>query len=84
MCTCSAARSSFVEVACICMCAKYYVTCTVVNAIVGVCGDIVEERFCKLFCVYCCLSLLCADGIECSQQLIVESLCIIQEGLIIF
>ncbi len=81
---CSAARLSFVEVFCICMCAKYHVTCSVDNAVVGVCGDVVEEYFNKLFCVYCCLSLLCADGIECYQQLIVNSSCIIQEGPNIF
>ncbi len=30
--------------------------------------------------MYCHLSLLCADGIECYQQIVVDSLCIIQEG----
>ncbi len=84
MWTCSAARSSFIEVACICMCAKYHVTRSVDNAVVEVCGGVVEERFNKLFHVYCCLSLSCADGIECYQQLIVDSLCIIQEGPNIF
>ncbi len=79
MCTCSAARSSFVEVACICMCTKYHVTRSVDNAIIGVCGDVVEELFHELFRVYYCLSLSCADGIECYQQLIAYSLCIIQE-----
>ncbi len=80
MCTCSAARSSFVEIASICMRTEYRVTRSVDNAIIGVCGDIVEGVFQCLFPVYCCLSLLCADGIECYQQLIVASLCIIQEG----
>ncbi len=80
MCTCSAVQSSFVEVACICMCTKYHVTRSVDNAIIGVCGDVVEERFHKLFRVYCRLSLSCADGIECYQQLVVNSSCIIQEG----
>jgi hypothetical protein len=81
--TCSAVRSSFVEVACICMCAKYHVTRSVDNAIIGVCGnvvEVVEERFHELFHVYCCLSLSCSNGIECYQQLIVDSSCIIQEG----
>jgi hypothetical protein len=41
MCTCSAVGLSFVEVSCICMHADYHVTCSVDNAIVGVCGDIV-------------------------------------------
>ncbi len=80
MCTCSAAGSSFVEVSCICMRTEYHVTCFVDNATVGVCGDVVEERFNKLFRVYRCLSLLCADGIECYQQLIIDSSCIIQLG----
>jgi hypothetical protein len=80
VCTCSAVQSSFVEVACICMCTKYHVTRSVDNAIIGVCGDVVEERFHKLFRVYCRLSLSCADGIECYQQLVVNSSCIIQEG----
>ncbi len=75
MCTCSAARLSFVEVAYICMCAKYHVTRSVDNAVVGVCGNVVEEHFCKLFRVYCRLSLTCADGIECYQQLTVDSSC---------
>jgi hypothetical protein len=65
MCTCSAVRSSFVEVSCICMHTEYHVTCTVDNAIVGVCGNVVQEHVNKLFHVYCCLSLSCADGIEC-------------------
>jgi hypothetical protein len=59
------ARSSFIEVSCICMRAEYHVTCSVDNAVVGVCGVVVQERFNKLFCVYRCLSLLCADDIEC-------------------
>jgi hypothetical protein len=80
MCTCSAARSSFVKVACICMCAKYHVTHSVNYAIIGVCGNVVEEGFHELFHVYCCLSLSCADGIECYQHSIVDSSCIIQEG----
>jgi hypothetical protein len=80
VCTCSAARSSFIEVAYICMCTKYHVTCSVDNAIIGVCGYMVEERFYELFCVYCRLSMLCADCIECYQQLVVDSSCIIQEG----
>jgi hypothetical protein len=78
MCTCSAAGSSLVEVSCICMCAEYHVTCSVNNALVGVCGNVVQERFNKLFHVYRCLSLLCTDGIECYQQLINDSSCIIQ------
>jgi hypothetical protein len=60
--------------------AEYHVTCSVDNAVIGVCGDIVQERFNKSFCVYHCLSLPCADGIECYQQLITDSLCIIQWG----
>ncbi len=63
------------------MCAKYHVTCSVDNAIIGICGDVVEEHFHELFHVYCYLSLSCADGIERYQQLVVNSLCIIQEGL---
>jgi hypothetical protein len=65
MCTCSAVRSSFVEVSCICMRAEDHVTCFVDNAIIGVCGDVVQECFNKVSHVYCCLSLSCADGIEC-------------------
>ncbi len=62
------------------MCTKYHVTHSVDNAIVEVYGNVVEERFHELFQVYCHLSLSCTDGIECYQQLIVHSLCIIQEG----
>ena len=78
MCTCSAARSIFVEVSCICMRAEYHTTQSVENAIVGVCGNTVQERVNNLSHVYCYLSLSCADGIECYQQLIVDSSCIIQ------
>jgi hypothetical protein len=68
MCTCSAVRLSFFEVvACICMYAKHHVTRSVDNAVIGVCGDVVEERFNELFCVYCRLCLLCTDGVECYQ-----------------
>ncbi len=77
MCTCSAVGSRFLEVSCICMRAEYHVTCSVDNAIIGVCGDVVQEHFNKLFHVYHCLSLSCADSIECYQQLIIDSLCII-------
>jgi hypothetical protein len=62
------------------MCTKYHVTHSVDNTNVGACGDVVEEHFNELFRVYCCLSLSCADGIECYQKPIVDSLCIIQEG----
>ncbi len=58
---------------------EYHATCSVDNAIIGVvCGNVVQESFNKLFRVYHCLSLLCADGIECYQQLISDSLCKIQ------
>jgi hypothetical protein len=60
------------------MCAKYHVTRPIDNAIIGVCGNL--ERFKELFRVYCYFILLCADGVECYQQLVVISLCIIQEG----
>jgi hypothetical protein len=59
---------------------EYHVTHSVDNAIVGICGDVVEEHFNKLSHVYCRLSLLCTNGIECYQQLIVNSSCMIQEG----
>ncbi len=62
------------------MCAKYHVTHSVDNAIVGVCGNVVEKHFHELFHVCSHLSLLCADGIECYQQLHFDSSCIIQEG----
>ena len=60
--------------------AEYHTTQSVENAIVGVCGNTVQERVNNLSHVYCYLSLSCADGIECYQQLIVDSSCIIQEG----
>jgi hypothetical protein len=46
----------------------YHVTCSVDKTVIGVCGNVVQEHFNKLFCVYHCLSLSCADGIECYQQ----------------
>ncbi len=58
--------------------AEYHVTCSVDNALIGVCGDIVQEHFDKLFSVKHCLSLSCADGIELYQQLNNDSLCIMK------
>ncbi len=51
MCTCPAAGLNLVEVSCICMRTEYHVTCSVDNAIIGVCGNIVQERFDKLLSV---------------------------------
>jgi hypothetical protein len=62
------------------MCADNHDSQSVDDAVIEVCGDIVQERFNKLIHVYCCLSLLCAYGIECYKQLIINNLCIIQEG----
>jgi hypothetical protein len=62
MCTCSAVRSSFVEVSCICMHTEYHATHSVDYAVGGVCGSVIQEHFSKLFCVYHCLNLLCTDG----------------------
>ncbi len=77
--TCSAAGFSLIEASCICMCAERHVACSVYNAIIGVCGNIAQERFNKLFSVYHCLSLTCTDGIECSQKLVIDSSCVIKE-----
>jgi hypothetical protein len=77
--TCSAAESSFIEVSCICMCTEHHFTCSVDNAIIGVCGDVVQEHFDKLFSVYHCLSLSSTDGIECNQQLVIDSSCITKQ-----
>jgi hypothetical protein len=51
MCTCSAVGSSLIEVSCIYMCPEYHVTCSVDNAVIGVCGDVVQEHIHKLFSV---------------------------------
>ncbi len=51
MCTYFEAGLSLVEVSCIYMRTEYHVTCSVDNAIIGVCGHIVQERFDKLFSV---------------------------------
>ncbi len=79
MCTCPATGSSLIEVSCICICAEHHFACSVDNAVIGVCGNVVQERFDKLFSVYHCLSLSCPDGIECNQQLIINSSCIIEK-----
>ena len=82
MCTCSAAGFSLIEVSCICMCTEHHYggTMSVENALIGVvCGNVVQEHFDQLFSVYPCLSLSCADGIECNQMLVIDSSCVIKE-----
>ncbi len=57
---------------------EHHVTRSVDDAVIGVCCKIVQEHFDKLFSVYHCLSLSCADGIECNLQLAIDSTCIMK------